>query len=132
MKFRHNNDLMRTIRVREMQELLGKKNSQTPLKKKKRVRKRILCRIKSFQGYDDLIIYRDGTFRSVDESVDECDEWKLAHSDLGPIFLYKTEGCTYWETDWNSDDKDEVRLANTIAQALADLEMDKILRGENV
>ena len=98
----------------------------------KRPRKRILCKHYCTESGEHMIIYRDGTWRWEWESADDLNVWKLAHSDLGPMFIYgdsePNDPNMMWSTDWNSQDENEVKLANTIANALLDLEMEQILK----
>lgn len=100
---------------------------QTPTKSTKtsKPRKRVLCRINTEAGI--MILYRDSTFRWQGEK--DYFNWKLAHSDLGPMFLYQSDYDDQWKTDWSSDDDFEVKLATTAAKALADLEVEKMLNG---
>lgn len=98
-------------------------------------RRRVLCKVR--MDFQTLIIYRDGRCRWGWEP-DGGFHWKLAHSELGPIFLYNESDINAenisedegWKTDWQSNNEDEVRLAETIAKALADLEVEKMLKGD--
>lgn len=109
------------------------------MSKTKKPRRQVLCRVKMNRDEDSLIVYRDGYCRwssSKAGNKESYFEWKLAHSDMGPMFIYKDynyahyeEEC-YWETDWNSGDKYEIHLAQSIAKALVDLEMDNVLKGD--
>lgn len=100
--------------------------------KKVKARSNILCKVRDHRDRDCdyYIIYRDGTWRwSSERKVphDDLARWKLAHSDFGPMFLYNHNGSE-WRTDWSSENEDEVYLANAIAKALTDLEMEKVLK----
>ncbi len=112
------------------------KPAKTKRKKAARTTKKpVLCRVK-FRGDGQwlraytLIVYKDGTARNSEDSArDKANffEWKIATSDLGPIFLRKGYYDGVWSTNWQSNDEDEVKIANTIVKALLDLEMDNLL-----
>lgn len=97
-------------------------------------RRKILCKVyDADNNCDYMIIYTNGTWRwQSHQFKDAWSYWKLAHSDFGPMFLYTDdEANTCWRTDWQSEDAFEIKLANTIAQALADIEVEKMLKGED-
>lgn len=105
------------------------------------MRKKILCKVKQCnedgeteEYADHMIIYVNGLWRWSSDSPKDPESlrrWELAHSVRGSIFLYKDNNEEdSFRTDWSEDDAFEIRLGNAIANALADLEMDKILTGE--
>ena len=97
-------------------------------KKKRKPHKRILCKVK-WQDTETMLVYRDGTFRFRDS--DHIRRYMIAHSPIGPIFYYRNEDEDNWTTDWDGKDPDEIKLAETICRALADLEMENILKGKD-
>lgn len=104
----------------------------------KTIKKPVLCRVK-FTGDEwlrtySLIVYKDGTARNSGDSAKSKAsffEWKIATSDLGPIFLRKGFYDDNWVTHWQSNDEDEVKIAETVVKALLDLEMDNLLTGRD-
>lgn len=109
--------------------ILNKKKKKA--NKPKAPRRRILCRVKMHDQNDTLIVYRDGSCRWTGTDATAGFYWKLGHSDLGPMFLYMDDSNDGWTTDWGSNNDTEVYLATTIARALADLEMDNILKSDD-
>ena len=145
-------DFMEEFEVQQMKNgaIVRPKSSSNKkaLKKKKVVkpkvpRKRLLCKVKvqeeDYEGSDTetLFVYRDGTARwdnCYAEDINSYFKWKLAHSEFGPMLLKNDtdyDGDEYWECTWMSNDKREIAMAEGIAKALADLEMEKLLKGEH-
>jgi hypothetical protein len=94
--------------------------------KQKQKRKKILCKYNEKFGAR-FTFYRDGTYKTQYFSPGTYEEWILGHCEFGPMFIFKA-GNGRWQTRWKSDDIFELKLAETIAKALADLEMEKILK----
>lgn len=100
--------------------------------------RRVLCKVPDH--HDTLVIYRDGTWRyNVDRLKDKhsLSQWKLGFTEDGrPKFLYKGSSALEdnpnmdWDTDWEPEDSVEIKLGEAIANALADVEVEKMLKGK--
>lgn len=89
-------------------------------------RRKILCKVNT--KWAKWTFYIDGSCMT--ENNDDPIYWKLAHSDLGPIWLYRYHDVSVWQTDWNSEDEDENMIAKAINNALIELETDNMLKGK--
>lgn len=101
--------------------------------------KQELCKFKGDEdGYGRIhIIYKDNTWRYKDDdgNYDGIREWQIAYSNLGPMFLSRNfdvddNSFDDWDTAWNSGDKDEIKLAETIVRALGNEAVEDMLKGK--
>lgn len=91
---------------------------------------RVLCR----RG--GLTFYDDGTFRNKHDNIDDIEltQWRIVpfpeteHNMLFYRHHYEGE-YTEWMTDYNSDNEEEIELGNTVARAMVNHEMKKVLTG---
>lgn len=98
--------------------------------------RKILCRVKDH--HDTLIIYRNGTWRYKADKASDTNSygrWRLIYEDDVPKFYYCSRlhyvtSEPNLQTDWGPDDPIEINIAETIAKALLDIEIEKMLRGE--
>ncbi len=123
------------VMATNLKQLMLDLNIETVQEKpKRRKRAKLLCKVVC--SMETWTFYRDKTFRT--DALDGCDvvqegRWDLAFSDNhGPIFLYSETLDTdeHFVTNWNSADPEEKKLAETIANALADIEMENVLKGK--
>ena len=95
-------------------------------------RRKVLCRVEDL--HEELIIYTDGKCRYASYNAKDEEsyfKWRLEHSDNGPMFYYQGHDVIdKFDTDWAEDNEVEIILAEKVAKALADLEMDKLLKGK--
>lgn len=100
----------------------------------KRARRKILCRCDDI--YSELTIYTNGEVRYTEDSAHEPNsffKWKIVHVDGEPQFHFSNRGETdpnSWQTEWAENCEYEINLAKTVVQALLNIEMDNILKGE--
>lgn len=97
--------------------------------------RRILCKVKDH--HDLLILYRDGTWRYQKDKYDpnNIGMWELRYEDSIPKFYYKgyksrCASVQNWATEWDPNDEVETKISNTIVNALLEVEVEKMLKGE--
>lgn len=98
--------------------------------------RRILCKVADH--HSTIVIYTNGEWRYLKDKVVKqkyLGRWKIVVEDDVAKFYYtgyagmEDGSLETWSTDYDPDDPIEVKLAETIVNAQADLEMEKILKG---
>lgn len=82
-------------------------------------------------AYEYYVFYSNNTWKFSDDRGRSTNVFKIIRDpELGNMFFYKHANDTdynYWQTDWNSDDEDEINLANAAAKALDEYEASKAI-----
>lgn len=100
-------------------------------------KKKVLCYTEDVFG--DLVVYTNGECRYKSHAATDPNSyfrWKLGCEQGIHIFYYSNKDMdkNEFRTDYNATSMDndvEIKLANTVAKAMMDSEMDKVLRGED-
>jgi hypothetical protein len=102
-------------------------------KKTKSPRKKILCKV-DMDG-DLMIVYEDQTWRWRSENWSNVkgQQWRLCFFEETQhhMFFYRDNEMDEWRTEYHSLHHEEIMLGETIARAVADREMHKILKGKS-